>query len=383
MTIQKIAPPSGILHQSSICSAGIENCSPSPLPSPPGRGRLNRFVLAAALLALFTGCATRAKSRVDRRVGESVVLIGEKPAFLANMPLREKPLSVRSTYPSGTNTSLFLPGKDFVVDYSAGSIQRTSGSRIPDFSTNVLFGKEQFDHSQFPGYGNGPFFVFVDYSFRATNRWPIQNVQTQFLQKTQAKLESGKSLKIVAFGDSITAGGEATTPALIFWQRWADYLQHKYPQAQVTAINGATGGDTTIQGLQRLKAKVLDQKPDLVLIGFGMNDHNIGGLTIPQFEKNLTDMIERIRNETGSEVVLFSTFPPNPKWKFGSHHMRDYARATSAVAERNQCAYADVFNNWESIANRKKPEDLLGNNINHPNDFGHWIYFRVFEELGL
>jgi hypothetical protein len=47
------------------------------------------------------------------------------------------------------------------------------------------------------------------------------------------------------------------------------------------------------------------------------------------------------------------------------------------------CAYADVFTNWDRIAARKKPEDFLGNNINHPNDFGHWIYFRVFQGLGL
>jgi hypothetical protein len=28
---------------------------------------------------------------------------------------------------------------------------------------------------------------------------------------------------------------------------------------------------------------VLDQKPDLVLIGFGMNDHNIAGVPLPRF----------------------------------------------------------------------------------------------------
>ena len=26
---------------------------------------------------------------------------------------------------------------------------------------------------------------------------------------------------------------------------------------------------------------------------------------------------------------------------------------------------------------------VLANNINHPNDFGHWIYFRVLESLEL
>ena len=242
---------------------------------------------------------------------------------------------------------------------------------------------EEFDHSKVPGFGNGGYFAFVDYSFVSAVPWPIQGPQTQFLRSTKFKLEMGKNLKIVAFGDSITAGGDASRAALIFWQRWADDLQHKYPRAHITAVNGATGGDSTVQGLQRLKTKVLDEKPDLVLIGFGMNDHNAGGVPIPDFERNLEEMIACIRNATEAEVILYSAFPPNPKWKFGSHHMADYAAATGRVARHTACAYADVFDNWQSVAARKKPEDLLGNDINHPNDFGHGIYFRVLQALGL
>jgi lysophospholipase L1-like esterase len=114
-----------------------------------------------------------------------------------------------------------------------------------------------------------------------------------------------------------------------------------------------------------------------------MNDHNVGGVPVPQFAANLRDMIARIRRATAAEVVLCSAFPPNPRWKFGSHRMAEYAEATRGVAEETGCAYADVFTNWQAVAARKQPEDLLGNNINHPNDFGHWIYFRVLEALGL
>jgi hypothetical protein len=63
--------------------------------------------------------------------------------------------------------------------------------------------------------------------------------------------------------------------------------------------------------------------------------------------------------------------------------MEEYEAATFRVARDMSCAFADVFNNWQALAAHKKPEDLLGNNINHPNDFGHWIYFRVLEGLGL
>ena len=57
--------------------------------------------------------------------------------------------------------------------------------------------------------------------------------------------------------------------------------------------------------------------------------------------------------------------------------MAAYAAATEAVAWEKQCAYADVYHLWSQFAGKKKPEDLLGNNINHPNDFGHWLYFQA------
>jgi len=311
-----------------------------------------------------------------------MVFVGQEPAYLAHLPSPGAPLSVRSSYLPGKGQA-YVEGRDFVVDYAAGALRRTGESRIPDFRTNNLFGQSEFDHSKFPGFGNGGFFAFVDYSFQGVDHWPQQPSQVQFLKATRSRLKSGEPLKIVAFGDSITAGGDVSSPELMFWRRWAADLQGKYPRARVTAVNGATGGDSTVQGLQRLQAKVLDEKPDLVLIGFGMNDHNIGGVPIPQFEQNLKSIISRIRSETLAEVVLYSAFPPNPKWKFGSHRMLEYATATARVAKDVSCAYADVFNNWEAVAARKKPEDLLGNNINHPNDFGHWIYFRVLQEMGL
>ena len=316
-------------------------------------------------------------------VGESVVFVGGEPAALAFLPLASRPFTVRSTYRPGTNTVEYVAGRDYAVDFTTGTLRRLPGSRLPDFRQNMLFGQTEFDHSRFPGFGNNGFFAFVDYSFAATNAWPLPATPTPLLPKSAAKLRAGGEFRLVAFGDSITAGGDATQPGLIFWNRWADALRGKYPSARITAINGATGGDSTVQGLVRLPAKVLEQKPDLVLIGFGMNDHNQGGVPVPQFAANLKDLIARIRTSTGAEVVLCSAFPPNPHWKYGSHHMEDYAAATGQVARETGCAYADVFRHWQTLTARKKPEDLLANDINHPNDFGHWIYFQALSGLGL
>jgi hypothetical protein len=113
-----------------------------------------------------------------------------------------------------------------------------------------------------------------------------------------------------------------------------------------------------------------------------MNDHNQNSVAPDRFAQNLRAIIDRIR-ACGAEAVLLSTFPPNPKWHCGSHQMEVYAEATEQVAREKQCAYADVYHLWMSLAALKKPEDLLANNIKHPNDFGHWIYFEALESLGL
>ena len=337
---------------------------------------------------LLNGCiCDRARTALESQTGESVVLAGETPANLAFAPSLAKPVTVRSTYRDGLPQTIhYEAGRDYSLEAS-GQIRRTGQSRIPDFGTNMLYGKEDFRHDQFPGFGNGPFFVYVDYFHREKWERPATNATLGAgrLPNTRKKLLAGEKVRIVAFGDSITAGGDASEPKLIFWKRWAESLQRKYPRASIETINGATGGDATVQGLQRLQAKVLQANPDLVLIGFGMNDHNREGYGVPliAFAANLRTMIDRIRADTGAEVVLFSAFPPNPKWHFGSHNMEAYATATETVAREKDCAFADVYRLWMTVASKKKPEDLLANNINHPNDYGHWIYCQALEAVGL
>ena len=341
-----------------------------------------------ALAVLLNSCASqRSHYALQFQTGESVILAGEAPANLAFAPLLSKPVTVRNTYREGLSRTVhYEAGRDYLLETS-GRIRRAPGSHIPDFATNMLYGKEDFRHDQFPGFGNGPFFIYVDYAHR--EKWELPSAKAEFgaarLPNTQKKLQAGEKVRIVAFGDSITAGGDASEPSLVFWERWASALRGKYPRASIETTNGATGGDTTVQGLQRLQGKVLQQKPDLVLIGFGMNDHNREGFGVPldAFAGNLRTMISRIRADTGAEIVLFSAFPPNPKWHYGSHNMEAYAEATEQVAREERCAFADVYHLWASVTARKKPEDLLANNINHPNDFGHWVYLQALEGIGL
>ena len=273
--------------------------------------------------------------------------------------------------------------RSYRFDAARGTVTRVPGSRLPDFSRNALFGQTNFDHTKFPGYGNGRFFVYAEYEAATPALWPQQADQARLLPKSRAKLAAGGPFKVVAFGDSITAGGEASTPDLIYWRRWVNELGGRHPQAQIDALNGATGGDNTTRGLERLKEKVISHQPDLVLVAFGMNDHNRRGVPPADFERQLRELVTRIRAGTQAEIILLSTFPPNPQWTHSSQRMAEYAAATARVATAMNCAYADVFSNWQTLTARKRPEDVLANDINHPNDFGHWIYYRVLATVGL
>src|SRR5207253_1880468 len=120
--------------------------------------KLFTWVGTLTVLALMMGCAALRGYRTEFQAGESVVLVGEQPGCLNFKPLSGRPIAIRSTYRRDLpQTVQYQAGRDYLID-DEGHIRRTSGSRIPDFSTNMLYGKEDFDHSNFPGFGNGKFF---------------------------------------------------------------------------------------------------------------------------------------------------------------------------------------------------------------------------------
>ena len=47
----------------------------------------------------------------------------------------------------------------------------------------------------------------------------------------------------------------------------------------------------------------------------------------------------------------------------------------------NNVALADVTTPWLEVLKTKAFSDLSGNNVNHPNDFGHRLYAQVILEL--
>lgn len=315
--------------------------------------------------------------------GESLVLVGTEPANFCFDGIVKGSLSLRSTFSARkADRVVYTEGTDYVVDYAHGTITRTAGSRIPDYATNCLYGLKDFDHSKVPSFTNHPWFVWADYRTTNGRPWAEPNDQSRYLKTVRAKLEAGGPFLIASYGDSITAGGEASQPHYRFQARYAHYLQKQFPQAKVTVQDVSISGYTSQQGVDWYdKYLGTVEKPDLVLVGFGMNDHNIGSVPLETFKQNLVTIVKTARERQGAEVILFSAFPPNDNWHYGTHRMGEYAAATRQAAAEAKCAYVDVYRTWMMVLRRKNQPSLLGNNINHPNDFGHWLYEQAFEAM--
>lgn len=351
-----------------------------------------KFLIESFLCLLFfpicIGChALDAPSNIDSLLeiqGESLVLTSTLPGQLCFDSISDGSVTVRSSYyPNDSLCTVYFEGVDYVVDYQAGTIKRTNNSSIHDYSKHPLYGKTDFDHSQYPDFSNHPYFIWVDYATKNGEPLALPNDQSQYLGNFQSKLEKGTPVTVVSYGNSITAGGEASTTESRFQYRYVEYLKKRYPKAVIQLEDVSIPGYSSTQGIEWWDEYIGKTSPDLVLVGWGMNDHNIGGNSPEQFKANLVNLVAMIKERKQAEVILFSSFPPNDNWHFGSHSMELYANATKEAALEAQCAYADVFATWKKVLERKDQPSLLGNNINHPNDFGHWLYFIAFEAINL
>ena len=140
--------------------------------------------------------------------------------------------------------------------------------------------------------------------------------------------------RIVAFGDSLTAGlgvsVEESYPAQL--QRRLDVLGYTY-----RVINAGVSGDTTAGGLRRV-SWILTNKPDLVILELGAND-GLRGLSVDQTQHNLREIIQRLRGAGVGIVLAGMKLPPN----YGQDYTMRFEAIYRTVAREQQVPFIPFF----------------------------------------
>lgn len=169
-----------------------------------------------------------------------------------------------------------------------------------------------------------------------------------------------KVVKILAFGDSITAGYKLPSTVAYPFQL-EKILKAKNYNAQV--INAGISGDTSLQGLQRVDWVMKHHpKVDIVLLELGAND-GLRGLSIPSMEENLTKLIEKFKNLGVKEIVLFGMKTTR---NFAPEYQKQFEGAFPKIAKRQGIRYLPFFLERIAFHPDMTLEDLI-----HPNELGH------------
>lgn len=282
---------------------------------------------------------------------------------------------------SAGSREITVPATSSVATSTKGQLRRPAGSQKHrlthrDGNGEILFGATSEYHQMQ---------TWITYS-KANVDWPVQmpTFDSATLPQTITRLKNRQPLSIVLLGDSISTGCNASGWAGVapFQPAYQDLLkQHlaAHYQTRVKLTNLAVGGTSTPWGVDRIP-KVLEAKPDLIILAFGMNDS--ASRTPEDYGKNISTMISTARASLPDvEFVLVASMLGNRDWTVLKHDVfPEYRNQLSKLCQPG-IALADMTSVWHEFLQRKKDHDLTGNGVNHPNDFGHRVYAQVLSAI--
>ena len=292
-------------------------------------------------------------------------------------------------------------GDTVTVDYDYSLMRLDSLVRGADGQEFVKPGNSSLTSPQAPILAPGETRVanlFVHYGSDGSHveRFPILETAAQAqtfstkgrIPKTLAKLQAGQSVKIVCWGDSVTAGSEASSPATRYPAVLQQRLKQRFPSAQIEVETLAIGSSKSDQWLDPIKypfptptkqaagkfERIINAKPDLVTVEF-VNDASYDAAHVAA---NYGEILKRVR-AIGAEVILITPHFTTPEMMHFQNlreaENRPYVFALRDFATQNQLGLADASARWAHLWREGVPYvTYLHNNINHPDDRGHAIF---------
>jgi acyl-CoA thioesterase-1 len=140
--------------------------------------------------------------------------------------------------------------------------------------------------------------------------------------------------RIVAFGDSLTAGlgvgSEEAYPAVLERKLMAKGFPYR-------VINAGVSGETTAGGIRRLDG-ILKANPEIVILELGAND-GLRGLDLRQTEVNLARIIQELQTAGVKIVLAGMRLPPN----YGKIYAEGFAGIYPRLAGRFRVTLIPFF----------------------------------------
>lgn len=166
--------------------------------------------------------------------------------------------------------------------------------------------------------------------------------------------------KIIAFGDSLTAGFGLTEKDSY------PYLLQKKLESEgydYEVVNAGVSAETSIGGLERIDWVLEQERVEILILELGANDL-LRGLPVEKMKENLSTIIKKAKAKN-VKVLLCGMLAPNT---MGEDYQRDYVRAFPDLATEHNVAFLPFI--LENIALKKELNQADGI---HPNAEGEKI----------
>ena len=189
---------------------------------------------------------------------------------------------------------------------------------------------------------------------------------------------------MVTLGDSITAGGWSSSRERCWALRLATLISDVQSQP-VKLVNSGIGANviSTLSpcyefsgkpaASERLDKHVIAHGPDLLVIGYGLNDAR-GGTPLELFAEEMRAIIDRIRGKVQPLIVLLGPFfmtsfqSGNEQWSHGSLKIfHTFNNLIYDIARAKDCLFVDLLEAYGET------EWMVHYDGVHANDIGHLI----------
>ncbi len=165
---------------------------------------------------------------------------------------------------------------------------------------------------------------------------------------------------------------------------FAEHLRHFLlllcPNAQINIINAGIGGDSAPGGLGRFDRDVAPFHPDLVVVGYALNDSGHGKDGLARYKTALSGIVDKV-TAIDAECILLTPNSMNDRVSpsLTDPHMRaaaaafvqvdldSYVDTARAVARDHGVPVCDVYAKWQAWKRAGvNVTELLSNKLNHP-----------------
>lgn len=203
----------------------------------------------------------------------------------------------------------------------------------------------------------------------------FQNIKDEMVQKWP----NNRTINLVFHGHSVPSGyltGGKVDRLNSYPFLALKKLKEEYPFAVLNTITTSIGGEQSEQGSERFSEEVLNHRPDILFIDYGLNDRSIG---LERTRRAWTSMIEAGK-KINCKIVLLTPTPDTTESILDDQApLANYKNLILELAHTHNVALVDPYSYFKSMAKSTFLPDYMAQN-NHINKAGHEIVATLIFE---